>query len=354
MFLQNLSSIFGRPRSVDIMLFCRQLEVMLSAGLPLRKALTVFLDQLGGNPLRTHVLKMVQDIDGGKTFSEAMQNTGVFSQFIVSMVRVAENGAELDKIMGKAAYHLEARAKITAKVISSLAYPVVVVCIAVFVVIALMTFVIPTFSSMFIDLGKELPYSSKMVIFLSDFTLSHFPEIILAVFSLCVAFVYLYGLSFARLRIDKMLLSLPIVGAIVQKSSVGRFCSTLGTLTASGIPLIESMQITSATTGNSAIEHAIRASIPGIASGGSLAKLLKETKLFPPMVIQMIAVGEETGRLPAMLDKIADFHDADVAASAERLTSILEPVLILALGVVVAALLVAMYLPLFDMIGNVQ
>ncbi|MFH0918830.1 MAG: type II secretion system F family protein [Fibrobacterota bacterium] len=344
----------SRIPSKHLMLFTRQLSAMLSAGLPLSKSLATLAIQTENKALREALKKVTDDVKSGKPFAEALQKDGRFPHLYCSMVGIGEKGASLDGILQKLAKYLEKQEKIKSKILSAMTYPAVVLLLAVCVVVALLTFVIPTFTKMFTDTGNELPAATQAVISLSDFIRSYFVLMILGGIALVLLCLQLIKRPDIRLSIDSALLKIPVLGSLLRKTAISRFSGTLGTLLQTGVPLVDAMKITATTAGNRVVEAAVLKSLSNITRGREIAKPLEETGIFPPMVIQMVAVGEETGKLSDMLLKVSEFYDAEVDAAVERLTSILEPVMILLLGLVVAGLLIAMYLPMFDMIGNVQ
>lgn len=336
------------------MLFTRQLSAMLSSGLPLSKSLATIIRQTDKPRFKAILEKVALDVKNGKPFAESLSRSGAFSSVYCGMVSVGETGASLDGILDKLGRYLEKQEKIKGKIISAMMYPAVILLIAILVIFALLLFVIPNFTQMFGDAGRELPAATQTVISLSAFLAHNILFILLGTLALLALVVYALKTPNIRLVIDDYLLKVPLIGMLVRKQAISRFAGTLGALLQAGVPLTEAMKITASTAGNKAIESAILRSLSLITRGREISKPLEETGLFPPMVIQMVAVGEETGKLPDMLNKLSEFYDTEVDTAVNRVTSVLEPLMILGLGAIVAALLVAMYLPMFDMVGNVQ
>lgn len=341
-------------QSKSITLFSRQLSAMLSAGLPLSKSLSTLSIQTENKKFKSVLEKVVVDVESGKSFAEALGSHALFSRLYCSMVAVGEMGGNLSGMLADLSRYLEKQEKIRRKILTAVTYPAVIFSVSIAVLLILLTFVIPSFSGMFLDINEDLPGVTRAVITLSQGLSDHFIPLVLGVLLVLAVLIYLYTLPANQLMLDKMLLSFPLIGGVVRKSAIARFANTLGTLLHSGVPIIQAMQITAQTASNKVVESAVLKSLGNIESGKEIAGPLKETHVFPPMVIQMVTVGEETGALPTMLLKVSEFYEDEVDAAVERLTAILEPVMIIGLGILVAGLLLAVYLPLFEMIGNVQ
>src|SRR3989339_618524 len=341
-----LHQILNRVPSRALTLFTRQMSAMLSAGLPLSKSLATLSKQTESKNLKKNLEAITFEVQGGSSFAEALRKKEVFPEIYCGMVAAGEASGTLDAILKKLALYLEKREKIKRKILSAMTYPVVILGVSVLVIIALLTFVIPTFAEMFTDMGKELPGITKTVIGLSGFIASNIVFIVLV--------FYIINKPETRAVIDSVIISLPIVGNLAKKAAISRFASTLGSLLNAGIPLVDAMSITAGTAGNHMVQKAVLQSLNNITRGKSIAQPLEETGIFPPMVTQMVSVGEETGQLPDMLLKVSEFYDDEIDAAVESVTRLMEPLMILVLGVVVAGLLIAMYLPMFDMVGSVQ
>ncbi|MBL8027693.1 MAG: type II secretion system F family protein [Fibrobacteres bacterium] len=350
----NLPFLSKRISGMALMLFTRQLSAMIKSGMPLSKSLNIILQQTEDKKVRLAVDSVAKDISSGKSFAESLRKTEAFPEMYCSMSAVGEAGASLDTILSKLASYLEKEEKLKSKIISAMAYPVVIMAISVIVVSILLIFVIPNFSEMFTEAGRELPLPTQIVLSASTFLSDYFILILLLLFAAIFGLLSYVRTPKGRFAFDSFVLSIPILGSLVKKASIARFSSTLGTLLHSGVPLIDAMKITASTAGNMVIENGVLKSLSSITKGREISGPLAETALFPPMVVQMVAVGEETGSLHEMLMHIADFYDTEVDAAVSRMTSVLEPIMILLLGVIVSGMLVAMYLPMFDMVGNIQ
>ncbi len=349
-----LHQILNRVPSRALTLFTRQMSAMLSAGLPLSKSLATLSKQTESKNLKKNLEAITFEVQGGSSFAEALRKKEVFPELYCGMVAAGEASGTLDAILKKLALYLEKREKIKRKILSAMTYPVVILGVSVLVIIALLTFVIPTFAEMFTDMGKELPGITKTVIGLSGFIASNIVFVVLGLFAFIVLVFYIINKPETRAVIDSVIISLPIVGNLAKKAAISRFASTLGSLLNAGIPLVDAMSITAGTAGNHMVQKAVLQSLNNITRGKSIAQPLEETGIFPPMVTQMVSVGEETGQLPDMLLKVSEFYDDEIDAAVESVTRLMEPLMILVLGVVVAGLLIAMYLPMFDMVGSVQ
>jgi len=349
--MPDLSDLFGAgvPEK-EIIVFTRQFATMIDAGLPLVQCLEILSTQ-SKNPALTKILKEVRsDVEGGATYTDAIRkHPKVFDELYVSMVSAGEIGGILDTILGRLSTHIEKIMRIKKKIKGALVYPGVTVMVAIAVVVLLLVKVIPTFSAMFEGFGAELPWLTQQVINLSNLMANHF----LAITGVCIAMGFgirqYYRSEKGRYRMDQLFLKMPVVGDLVQKAAVAKFTRTLGTLIGSGVPILEGLSIVAKTSGNKVIEAALNRSRQSISEGKPISEPLDQEKVFPPMVVQMIAVGETTGALDTMLSKIADFYDEEVDASVTTLTSLLEPVLIVFLGVTVGTVVIAMYLPIFKL-----
>ncbi len=339
----------------DIVIFTRQFATMINSGLPLVQSLDILAEQTENANLRKVIQDVLYDVESGHTLADAMgKHPKVFTDLFVNMVAAGEAGGILDTILLRLASFLEKNDALVRKIKGAMIYPVVIISVAVLAITVLLIFVIPTFQTMFASAGIALPLPTRIVIAMSQALQSYWwafaGGLVGALFLLRVA----YRSDKGRLAIDHFLLVFPILGDMQRKSAVARFTRTLGTLVSSGVSILEGLEITAKTAGNRVIHDAVMGSRASIAGGETIAGPLKESGVFPPMVVQMINVGEQTGGLDEMLTKIADFYDEEVDAAVEALLSALEPVMIVVLGVVVGGMIVAMYLPIFDMINAVQ
>ncbi len=345
----------GSIKMRDVVIFTRQFSTMINAGLPLVQALDILAKQTENKVLADVTRAVVFDVESGHTVADALsKHPKAFSELYVNMVAAGEAGGILDTILMRLATFMEQNDALVRKVKGAMIYPAVIMSVAVIAICVLLIFVIPVFESMFASVGLALPLPTRVVIGLSKFLKGYW----WAVGGGLAGLVYLtrnyYKTSNGKLAIDKALLRFPVLGDVLRKSAVSRFTRTLGTLISSGVSILDGLEITAKTAGNRVIQDAIMASRASIAGGDTIAAPLQKSAVFPPMVISMIAVGEQTGGLDEMLSKIADFYDEEVDAAVSGLLALLEPIMIVFLGVVVGGMVVAMYLPIFDMINAVQ
>jgi len=341
-------------KKVDISRFTRQFATMIGAGLPMVQCLEILAAQLESQELRRIIGQIKEGVQGGSTLSDAMaRHPKVFDQLYTNMVEAGEMGGALDTILVRLAVYREQSDALARKIKGALAYPIVIMVVAVGVTVGMLTFVVPTFANMFGSLGAELPGPTQVVLDISNFFQSNILFMAAGVIVAGIAFVYWVRTESGRAIFDASILKAPLFGNLLRKTAVARFTRTLGTLLSSGVSIIDAMEITAKTAGNVVIAKAIRKAVMSIAEGDTITGPLKESGVFPPMVTQMISVGEKTGGLDEMLAKIADFYDEEVDAAVSTLTSLLEPIIIVGMGGVVGALLVAMYLPMFDIIGKI-
>src|SRR4051812_22425776 len=345
----------GKIGMRDIVIFTRQFSTMINAGLPLVQALSILADQSENIALKDITRQVVFDVESGNTLADALRkHPKAFNELYVNMVSAGEAGGILDTILMRLATFIEKNDALVRKVKGAMIYPGVIMSVAAVAISALLFFVIPTFQKMFAEAGVPLPLPTQIVIGLSEFLQGYWWAIGIGAFVASRAFKTWHKTPAGTLAVDKIMLKVPILGDVVQKSAVSRFTRTLGTLISSGVSILEGLEITAKTSGNRVIQDAIMSSRSSIAGGDTIAQPLQKSKVFPPMVISMIAVGEQTGGLDEMLSKIADFYDEEVDAAVSNLLSLLEPIMIVFLGVVVGGMVVAMYLPIFDMINAVQ
>ncbi len=351
---ENVSFFQPRVRNKDVILFARQFSTMIDAGLPIIQCLDILHAQQENKTFKKMLKKIKESVEGGQTLAEALkQYPKEFDDLFVNMVAAGETGGILDAILRRLAAYLEKAAKLKSKVKGALTYPVVVMIIAVLVVAVILVFVIPVFQDMFSDFGSSLPAFTQFVVALSNFVKSKIAYIGGALILFIFAFRKFYHTERGRVLVDNMLLRLPVVGMLLRKVAVARFSRTMGTMLASGVAILDALDIVGKTAGNKTVERAVYKVRAGIAEGRTMAAPLLESGVFPPMVCQMISVGESTGALDAMLEKIADFYDEEVDQAVENLTSLIEPFMLVFLGVVIGGLVIAMYLPIFKMAGAI-
>jgi len=344
----------GGISSKDIAVFTRQFSVMIDAGLPLVQCLEILGQQQDNKSFQKVILQVRQDVEGGLSLAEALRkHPQAFDDLYVNMVAAGEAGGILDTILQRLATYIEKNVKLKGQVRSALIYPVAVVTIAVIVVYIILWKVIPVFATLFEGLGASLPFLTQMVVNLSNFIGNFWWLIALVVAGTIFGLRQYYQTDGGRYQLDKILLKIPAIGILLRKIAVARFCRTLGTLLSSGVAILESLDITARTSGNAVIEEAILMVRKEVEEGKSLADPLSRTEQFPPMVCQMIGVGEQTGAMDTMLSKIADFYEDEVDAAVEGMMALLEPIIISFLGVVIGTIVVAMYLPMFSLISQI-
>lgn len=338
----------------DLAIFTRQFATMIDAGLPLVQCLDILGEQQENDAFKKIILKVKEDVEAGSTFADALKkHPKAFDELYVNLVAAGEVGGILDTILARLAAYIEKAMKLAKQIKGAMVYPSTIVAVALVVTIVLLLYVIPIFGQMFADFNQALPAPTVFVLGLSAFTQKYFLLILASVVVLILAIRWYYRQENGRRNIDRLLLRVPIFGSLIQRISVARFSRTLGTMVASGVPILESMDIVARSAGNKVIEEAIMKARTSISEGKTIAEPLADSKVFPPMVTQMVGVGEATGALDTMLNKIADFYDEEVDAAVAALTSLLEPMLMVFLGVVIGGLVVAMYLPIFKLAGVV-
>ena len=345
----------GGVKTRDVVVFTRQFATMINAGLPLVQALDILAQQTENKTLSGVTRQVVYDVESGQTLADALRkHPKAFSDLYVNMVAAGEAGGILDTILQRLAQFLEKNDAIIRKVKGAMVYPAVIMSVAVIAIAVLLIFVIPTFQNMFASVNLDLPLPTRIVIGMSNVLKGYWWAIIGIAGISVFALTRYYKTAPGRLQIDALMLRFPVLGDLLRKSAVSRFTRTLGTLISSGVSILDGLEITARTAGNMVIHNAVMESRQSIAGGDTISAPLQRSKVFPPMVISMIAVGEQTGGLDEMLSKIADFYDEEVDAAVGTLLSLMEPIMIVVLGVVVGGMVVAMYLPIFDMVNAVQ
>jgi type IV pilus assembly protein PilC len=340
---------------VAISRFTRQFATMIGAGLPMVQCLEILENQLESPEFRKIANKVKESVQSGSTLSEALsKHKKAFDDLYVNMVEAGEIGGALDTILVRLAAYREKADKLARKVKGALVYPIVVAIVAGGVTFAMLTFIVPVFAKMFGGLGAELPMPTQVVLDLSNFLRSNIITFVIGIIGLAIGFRFAMRSMDFRLAVDRLKLRMPLLGDLIRKSAISRFTRTLSTLLSSGVSILDALDITAKTSGNLVLQRAIKKSMVSIAEGETITQPLKDSGVFPPMVTQMISVGEKTGGLDDMLSKIADFYDEEVDAAVAALTSIIEPVIIVVMGGVIGGVLIAMYLPMFDIIGKIQ
>ncbi len=334
----------------DLARFTRQFSAMNSAGLPLIQCLETLAAQTENENLKKAIIQISSDIQGGSTLADALKkHPKIFTDLYCHMISAGEAGGILDTILNRLADYQEKTEKLIRKIKKAMYYPVFVLLVSVVVIVVLLMKVVPTFAQMFSDMGGTLPTPTVVVMAMSSFLQANFFYMLIATSAMIFGVARYYKTEKGRFNVDKLLLTLPISGDLVRKSAVARFTRTLGTLLNAGVPIIDSLRITSRTAGNKVVEEGILNALDSITAGQTIAEPLKETGIFPPMVIQMIAIGEKTGGLADMLSRVSDFFEDEVDVAVDGIASLMEPLIIVFLGGIIGGVLIAMYLPMFDM-----
>ncbi len=337
----------------NLAIFTRQFSVMIDAGLPLVQCLDILGTQEEDKNFAEVILQTRNSVEGGAALADAMKKfPKAFDPLFTNMIAAGEAGGILDTILKRLATYIEKAVKLKGQVKSAMIYPIAVIVIAGGVVAVILWKVIPTFAAMFAGLGAELPMPTRVVIWMSDTLIRFLPFLVVGIVALGWGFKQYYATAGGRRVIDRVSLHLPVLGILMRKIAVARFCRTLSTLISSGVPILDGLEITARTSGNAIVEEAIMMTRKSIERGETIAAPLKETAVFPPMVTQMIGVGEATGALDAMLAKIADFYEDEVDTAVAGLLTLLEPIMIAFLGVIVGGIVIAMYMPIFEMISK--
>jgi type IV pilus assembly protein PilC len=350
---EKVGKLGKKVSAKNLAVFTRQFSVMIDAGLPLVQCLDILGSQEADKNFAAVILQTRTDVESGAALADAMRkHVKTFDPLFTNMIAAGEAGGILDTILKRLATYIEKAVKLQGQVKSAMIYPVAVIVIAGAVVGLILWKVIPTFASLFSGLGASLPLPTRIVIAMSDNLVRFFPFIFVGAGAIGYAFKSYYGTPKGRRVVDAVSLKAPVLGNILRKIAVARFCRTLATLISSGVPILDGLEITAKTAGNAIVEDAIMVTRTSIERGETISAPLKDTNVFPPMVTQMIGVGEATGALDTMLAKIADFYEEEVDAAVAGLLTLLEPIMIAILGVVVGGIVIAMYLPIFDLISK--
>ncbi len=342
----------GKVGEKDLAIVTRQLATMIDAGLPLVQCLNILAQQQENKTFKKVLNEIRASVEAGSTFSAALKmHPKVFTTLYTNMVEAGEAGGILDTILNRLAAYIEKSLTLKSRIKSAMFYPMTIVSVALVVVIFLLLYVIPTFQGLFANFGATLPLPTVIVLELSNFVRAYLLYMIGGLVGLIMGIRAYYKTAGGRRRIDGLMLQLPIVGPLIRKVAVAKFTRTLGTLVSSGVAILEGLDITARTAGNTVVEEAVQKARAAIAQGKTIAEPLQESKVFPPMVVQMIAIGEQTGALDRMLNKVADFYEEEVDIAVGTLTAMLEPLMVIFLGVVVGGVVIAMYLPIFKLIS---
>ncbi|WP_429884419.1 type II secretion system F family protein [Geoalkalibacter halelectricus] len=343
-----------RITTKDLVVFTRQFATMIDAGLPLVQCLDILGRQQDNKTFKKILVQVKEDVESGSTFADALKkHPKAFDELYVNLVAAGEVGGILDTILNRLAAYIEKALKLKKQIKGAMTYPATVVSIAFIVIAVILVFVIPAFESMFADFGGALPAPTQIVINMSNFVQDYIIAIIGGIILAIFAFKRIYRTQKGRARIDDWALKLPVFGPLIRKAAVAKFTRTLGTMISSGVPILDGLDIVAKTAGNKTVEKAIYKVRQSISEGKTIAEPLEKSGVFPPMVCQMISVGEQSGAIDTMLNKIADFYDDEVDDAVSALTAMLEPLLMLFLGTTVGGLVIAMYLPIFQLAGTV-
>jgi type IV pilus assembly protein PilC len=352
---ENISFFQPNVTTKDVVIFTRQFATMIDAGLPLVQCLEILASQQENTTFKKVLTDVKGQVEGGSTFAESLKrHPKIFDDLFVNLVHAGETGGILDTILRRLAVFMEKSEALKRKVKGAMVYPGVVITIALGVVTLLLVFVIPVFASMFEGAGKALPKPTQIVMAMSDFLIAYIIHLLVVIAAIAFAFIKFKQTERGRVIVDRVALKAPAIGSLLRKVAIARFCSTLGTMISSGVPILDALEITAKTAGNRIIERAIMNTRLAIAEGRTIAEPLMETGIFPGMVVRMIAVGEATGALDAMLAKISEFYDEEVDAAVHGLTQLMEPIMIVFLGGVCGGMVISMYLPVFSMAGAIS
>jgi type IV pilus assembly protein PilC len=350
---ENVAFLQPKVTQKDVILFCRQFSTMIDAGLPIIQCMDILHAQQENATFKKMLKNIKEQVESGATLADSLKKyPKQFDDLFVNMVAAGEAGGILDTILRRLSAYMEKAAKLKSQVKGALTYPIVTIIIAILVVAVILVFVIPVFQEMFSDMGGTLPTPTLIVVGMSEFVKSKIHWMIIGLVIFIYAFKKYYKTENGRKTIDATVLKLPVFGMLLRKVAVAKFTSTMGTMLASGVAILEALDIVAKTSGNKTVERAIYTVRSGIAEGRTMADPLAESGVFPAMVCQMISVGESTGALDAMLKKIADFYEEEVDQAVENLTALIEPFMLVFLGVVIGGLVISMYLPVFKMAGN--
>jgi len=353
--LAGVSFLQPKVTTKDVVIFTRQFATMIDAGLPLVQCLEILASQQENTTFKKVLFDVKAQVEGGSTFADALRHhPKIFDELFVNLIHAGETGGILDTILRRLAVFLEKSQALKRKVKGAMVYPIVVMFIAIAVVSVLLIWVIPVFAQMFAGAGEALPGPTLFVMGMSDFLRNYIIHMLVIIGVIVFAFKKFKATNKGELIVDRVVLRMPAIGNLLRKVAIARFCSTLGTMISSGVPILDALEITAKTAGNRIIENAIMNTRTAISEGRTIAEPLMETGIFPGMVVRMIAVGEATGALDAMLAKISEFYDDEVDAAVNSITQLMEPVMIVFLGGTCGGMVIAMYLPVFSMAGAIS
>ncbi len=352
---ENVKFLQPKVKENDVIIFSRQFSTMIDAGLPLLQCLDILQSQQDNTTFKKNLKKIKESVESGETFADALKKfPKVFNELFINMVAAGEAGGILDVILNRLSNYMEKMAKLKRQVKGAMTYPIITLIVAVVVVAIILVFVIPVFSEMFSSFGSALPTPTLIVVAMSNFVIHNIGYIIGVIFAIIFALRRVYANPKGRIFMDELFLRLPVIGLLIRKVAVAKFTRTASTMLSSGVSILEVLDIVAKTSGNKIVEFAIQDVRSGISEGRSMADPLLESGVFPSMVCSMIAVGESTGALDTMMGKIADFYDDEVDQAVKNLTDMIEPFMLVFLGVVVGGLVISMYLPIFKMAGAIS
>lgn len=352
--ITKISKNIMRIKTKDLAVLCRQFATMVDAGLSLLSCLNILIEQTYNPKLKAALRQVYQKVQEGNTLSNALSDhPKVFPSLMISMVEAGEVGGVLDDVLNRLAVHFEKEHKMNEKVKSAMTYPIVVLCMAVTIVIFMLTFVLPTFTRMFATMNAQLPAPTRILLAVSDFIQVYWLPLLIVAIAIIYITTLIARRPHAKLVFDRVMLKTPVFGMLSRKVAIARFSRTLGTLIRGGVPIISALEVVKKTTTNSGMINTLSGAQASIREGAGLATPLSSSNIFTAMVVQMVAVGEETGELDKMLDKIADFYESDVDDVVGRLSSLLEPILIAVLGVIIGSIIIAIVLPMFDAVTSI-
>jgi type IV pilus assembly protein PilC len=350
-----LPKLGAKVKLKDLAVFARQFATMINSGLSLLRALSILEEQTESKELAKVLTEVRQDVETGQSLSAALsKHPSIFPPLMVNMTRAGEVGGFLDSVMLQIAENYEAEVKLRGKIKSAMTYPVVVFCIAILAVVGMLLFIVPVFASIFTTLGGELPAPTRILVALSNILKTFFPIILVALIAGFITWQRVRHKESVRRFVDPLKLRLPIFGALFQKIAISRFARNLGTMMTSGVPILQSLDIVAETTGNTVVGDAVRDVQDSVRNGESMSGPLSQHPVFPPMVVQMMVVGEDTGALDAMLHKISEFYDQEVEATTEALTALIEPLMIAVLGGIIGSMIIALYMPIFKVFDLIK
>jgi type IV pilus assembly protein PilC len=350
----SLAMLTGNIKIEDLSRFTRQFAAMTSAGLPLVQCMDILAEQTEAKPLQEALKKVSIDIQSGNTLADSMRkHSKIFNELYCNMVAAGESSGDLDGILNRLAAYMEKTSRLQRKIKGAMAYPIILSIIAVGATAVLLTFVVPQFAGMFEEMGGTLPTPTRIVMNISNFLQKYILFIIIFIGAFIFGIKAYYKTEPGHYTMDNILLKTPVLGDLLRKTAISRFSETLATLLAAGVGILQALDITARTSGNKVIENGLLGSLEKITAGHTIAEPLEETGLFPPMVTHMISVGEKTGDISSMLEKVASFYEEEVDAAVDAVMAMMEPIMIVVMGTVIGSLLIAMYLPMFDMVGLV-